>query len=191
MDRYSLRPKRALRRDGQFPVRVARGNTCSAIRIMGCPSFGGQRTHSVARMNSTEPSSSIESVFRGGKSPHRLSVLRRPAHAVTLLRRSRRCCHENSAPAVHRAYCDWRSTPAFQGSRFAVERRTMRTTRERITSVHPKLASGGRKLKHMSTALNSAPNLAFKRTPNGRPRNGFMFILAFARPAVWRRLTLR
>jgi hypothetical protein len=35
------------------------------------------------------------------------------------------------------------------------------------------------------------PNLAFKRTPNGRPRNGVMFILAFARPAVWRRLTLR
>jgi hypothetical protein len=35
------------------------------------------------------------------------------------------------------------------------------------------------------------PNLAFKRTPNGRPRNGIMFILAFARPAVWRRLTLR
>jgi hypothetical protein len=36
-----------------------------------------------------------------------------------------------------------------------------------------------------------ASNLAFKRTPNGRPRNGIMFILAFARPAVWRRLTLR
>jgi hypothetical protein len=35
------------------------------------------------------------------------------------------------------------------------------------------------------------PNLAFKRTPNGRPRNDVMFILAFARPAVWRRLTLR
>jgi hypothetical protein len=35
------------------------------------------------------------------------------------------------------------------------------------------------------------PNLAFKRTPNSRPRNGVMFILAFARPAVWRRLTLR
>jgi hypothetical protein len=35
------------------------------------------------------------------------------------------------------------------------------------------------------------PNLAFKRTPNGRPRNGIMFILAFTRPAVWRRLTLR
>jgi hypothetical protein len=34
-------------------------------------------------------------------------------------------------------------------------------------------------------------NPAFKRTPNGRPRNGIMFILAFARPAVWRRLTLR
>jgi hypothetical protein len=36
-----------------------------------------------------------------------------------------------------------------------------------------------------------SPNLAFKRTPNGRPRNSVMFILAFARPAVWRRLTLR
>jgi hypothetical protein len=35
------------------------------------------------------------------------------------------------------------------------------------------------------------PNLAFKRTPNGRPRNGVMFIPAFAQPAVWRRLTLR
>jgi hypothetical protein len=35
------------------------------------------------------------------------------------------------------------------------------------------------------------PNLAFKRTPNGRPRNGIMFILAVAQPAVWRRLTLR
>jgi hypothetical protein len=77
------------------------------------------------------------------------------------------------------------------GSRFAVKWRTMRTTRERVTSIHPKLASGVRKPKHMSTALKSSPNLAFKRTPNGRPRNGVMFILAFARPAVWRRLTLR
>jgi hypothetical protein len=43
----------------------------------------------------------------------------------------------------------------------------------------------------VSIAGTSEPNLAFKRTPNGRPRNGIMFILAFARPAVWRRLTLR
>jgi CRISPR/Cas system CSM-associated protein Csm5 (group 7 of RAMP superfamily) len=35
------------------------------------------------------------------------------------------------------------------------------------------------------------PNLAFKRTPNGRPRNGIMLIFTIARPAVWRRLTLR
>jgi hypothetical protein len=43
----------------------------------------------------------------------------------------------------------------------------------------------------VSIAVTSEPNLAFKRTPNGRPRNGVMFILAIARPAVWRRLTLR
>jgi hypothetical protein len=35
------------------------------------------------------------------------------------------------------------------------------------------------------------PNLAFKRTPNSRPRNGIMLIFTIARPAVWRRLTLR
>jgi hypothetical protein len=34
-------------------------------------------------------------------------------------------------------------------------------------------------------------NLSVKRTPNGRPRSGIMFILASARPAVWRRLPLR
>jgi hypothetical protein len=44
-------------------------------------------------------------------------------------------------------------------------------------------------LNSLTSEVN--PNLAFKRTPNGRPRNGIMFILAFARPAVWRRLTLR
>jgi hypothetical protein len=32
-------------------------------------------------------------------------------------------------------------------------------------------------------------NPAFKRTPNGRPRNGIMLIFTIARPAVWRRLT--
>jgi hypothetical protein len=37
----------------------------------------------------------------------------------------------------------------------------------------------------------SEPNLAVKRTPNGRPRYGIMFILAITRPAVWRRLPLR
>jgi hypothetical protein len=191
MDWYSLRPKCVLRRNDQFPVRFARRSTCWAIGIMGCPSFGGQRTQGAARTRSTDLSSSIESVFSGAKSRHRLSVLRRPAHAATLLRLSCRRCRANSRPTVHRAHCDWRSTPACQGSRFAVKRSTMRTRRERVTSIHPNLASGEREPKHMSTALKSAPNLAFKRTPNGRPRNGIMFILAFARPAVWRRLTLR
>jgi hypothetical protein len=43
----------------------------------------------------------------------------------------------------------------------------------------------------VSIASSSVPNLAFKRTPNGRPRNGIMLIFTIARPAVWRRLTLR
>jgi hypothetical protein len=34
------------------------------------------------------------------------------------------------------------------------------------------------------------PNLAFTRTPNGRPRIGIMLIFTIARPAVRRRLTL-
>jgi hypothetical protein len=44
----------------------------------------------------------------------------------------------------------------------------------------------------MSLLLQKAePNLAVKRTPNGRPHNGIMLILTIARPAVWRRLPLR
>jgi hypothetical protein len=35
------------------------------------------------------------------------------------------------------------------------------------------------------------PNLAFKRTPNSRPRNGITLSFTIARPAVWSRLTLR
>jgi hypothetical protein len=47
-------------------------------------------------------------------------------------------------------------------------------------------------LQLQETGLPSAkPNLAVKRTPNGRPRSGIMFILASARPAVWCRLPLR
>jgi hypothetical protein len=118
MDRYSLCPKCVLRRNNQFPVRFARRSTCRAIRVMGCPSFGGQRTHGAAHTRPTDLSSSIESVFIGGKSHHRLPVLRRPAHAATLLRRSCCCRRANSAPAAHRAYCDWRYTPSCRGSRF-------------------------------------------------------------------------
>jgi hypothetical protein len=58
-------------------------------------------------------------------------------------------------------------------------------------------ATTANKISWHAAGLNTSqlslmkPNLAFKRTPNGRPRNGIMFILTFARPAVWRRLTLR
>jgi hypothetical protein len=176
--------------NSQLPAQVARRNTCLAIHIMGCPSSGGQRTHGAAHIRATDPSSSIESVFSGGKSPHRLSVLRRPAHAATLLRRSCRCCRANSRPGCigPTAIGVPRLLPKGAASRSSG---AQCEPCEQITSIHPKLASGERKLKHMSTALKSAPNLAFKRTPNGRPRNSIMFILAFERPAVWRRLTLR
>jgi hypothetical protein len=73
----------------QAPVRPARRTTCWAIGIMGCPSFGGQRTHGASRTRSTDISSSIESAFIGGKSRRRLSVLRRPAHGFFAHRRSR------------------------------------------------------------------------------------------------------
>jgi hypothetical protein len=190
MDRSSLRTKCASRRNSQFPVRSARRSTCWAIRIMGCPSFGGQRTHGAARIRSTDLSSSIESAFCGGKSHHRLSVLRRPAHVAILLRHPFCCRRANPRPGCTRPTAiGVLRLPA--GGAASRSSGAQYEPREQITSIHPKLASGEHKLKHMSTALKSAPNLAFKRTPNGRPRSGIMFILAITRPAVWRRLTLR
>jgi hypothetical protein len=84
-------------------------------------------------------------------------------------------------------------------------RESVRGARRQVADESSFLVGGGGGIQITSPAKSSwhasglntsrlalmKPNLAFKRTPNGRPRNGLMFILTFARPAVWRRLTLR
>jgi hypothetical protein len=50
---------------------------------------------------------------------------------------------QGQRPAVRRAYCAWGSKPASRKHRFAIERLTMQTMREQVTSIHPELAAGG------------------------------------------------
>jgi hypothetical protein len=58
-------PKFRLRCSPNLSVRPARRSPHHAIGITGCPSCGGQRTHSASRMRSIEPHSPIKSHVSG------------------------------------------------------------------------------------------------------------------------------
>jgi hypothetical protein len=138
-------------------------------------------------------------------------------NARTLDARSVRKAHEvsglRSGICVHRSNIKHQSTTAVCGSpslqshmdKAKKNRESVRGARRQVADESSFLVGSGGGIQITSPAKSSwhasglntsrlslmKPNLAFKRTPNGRPRNGVMFILAFTRPAVWRRLTLR
>jgi hypothetical protein len=129
------------------------------------------------------------------------------------LRKSREVSGLRSGVCRHRATIGHWSSTAVRGSQNFQSRKdkekwhgeSVRGARRQVADESSlRVGSGGgiratRAIKSSwhAAGLNASPhslmkpNLAFKRTPNGGPRNGIMLIFTIARPAVWRRLTLR
>jgi hypothetical protein len=176
MERSSHCPKYRLRFGPNLSVRPARQSPHHAVDITGCPSCGGQRTHSASRMRPTElrqssqlPVAQINSPAvrpsaasaRGHLSKAALPSL--PPKVSTrgapgLLRVGFQACFAQ-APLRDRAAHN--ANPARAGH-----------------LCPPGACSRWHKLKRMSTALKSAPNRSVEATSNGWPHRASCSFLA-------------
>jgi hypothetical protein len=178
MDRSSHCPKYRPRCSRKFSVPPACRSTYQSIGIMGCPSCGGQCTHSASRMLPTELHSSIKSIAGGAD-----HIAGCPSFGG---QRTRSLCQGGFAAVVTQSQHPQRTGPTARGVpsllRASTASRSSGSQCEPCESRSPlsirSLQPVAHELKQMSTALNSAPNRSVEATSNGWPHRASCSFLA-------------